>query len=346
MISIRSSLADLEKCHQERDVAVDCYVAAIKNLAHYTIDLEPAITEPQRQYLNALADDAASGKPEALGETRATLRGLLRDYRDKTAGYLNRLREELAGMARALEQILSALAQTDGDHESRLRSALRRLRDLARSPEGSAVSAVVLSAVDAIDQSLEQIRKEHQLTVSQLQVEMNMLHKRIDALEAAASLDQLTELFNRREMEERIRSAPPQFCLLLARLSGFRLAEIQFRTEVAAELAAAFTKRLRNSLPPAAIIGRWGYEEFVAMLSIPVSDATALAKAIAAQLSGSYACLLGGKTVRPSLQLSVAVVDGEGATPDRILERIKGFLTSGQGSPIGYQPCGRRCGAG
>jgi GGDEF domain-containing protein len=326
MISIRDSLAELEKCHNERDYAVGCYVEAIKNLAHYTIELEPSITEPQRRYLNALAEEAATGKPEALDETRATLRGLLRDYREKTARYLNRLREELDGFARALEQIMSSLAQTDGDHESRLRAALGRLRQVARSPEGSAVRAVVVSAADAIDQSLEQIRKEHQLTVSQLRVEMGVLHKRIDVLEAAASLDQLTELFNRRELEERIRNGPGPFSLLLARATGIRLAEIQFKPEVAAELTAAFTKRLRNSLPPSAVIGRWGNEEFVAMLSVPVSEATSVAKMIGEQLSGPYACLLAGKTVRPKLQLSVAVVDSDGATPDRILQRVNGFL--------------------
>ncbi len=328
MISIRDSLVELERCHQERDAAVGCYVAAIKNLADYTIELEPAATGPQREYLNALADDASSGRPEVLGETRATLRALLRDYRDKAAHYLNRLREELDGMARALEQIMGSLAQTDDDHESRLRSALVRLRDLARSPEGKAVRSGIISAVDTVVDSLEQMRKDHQLTVVQLQVEMGMLHKRIDALEAAASVDQLTELYSRREMEERIRAATGSFSLLLARVSGLRLAEIQFRPEVAEELTAAFTKRLRNSLPPSAVIGRWGNEEFVAMLSVPASETTALAKSISEQLSGSYACLLAGKTVRPSLQLSVAVVDSEGVTPDRILQRVKGFLKS------------------
>jgi diguanylate cyclase (GGDEF)-like protein len=328
VISIRNSMLDLERCHEERDAAIDCYVAAIKSVAHYTIELEPAISAPQRRYLNTLADDAASGKPEVLGETRSTLRGLLRDYRDKTVNYLDRLRKDLEGTSRALEQILSSMAETDGEHEPRLRAALVRLRDLSRSPEGGAVRAVVTSAVDTIDQSMEQMRKEHQLTIAQLQVEMGVLHKRIDSLEAAASLDQLTELYNRREMEERIRSAAGPFSLLLAKVSGFRLAEIQFRPEVAAELTAAFTKRLRNSLPPDAVLGRWGNEEFAAMLSIPASEATAVAKSIAEQLSGPYACLLAGKTVRPSLQLSVAVVDSEGSTPDRILQRVKSFLTA------------------
>ncbi|MBZ5619536.1 MAG: hypothetical protein LAQ69_12545 [Acidobacteriia bacterium] len=328
MISIQNSLAELERCHRERDAAVDCYLGAIRSMAQYTIDLEPAITDPQRKYLTALAEEASSGTLELLTETRATLRGLLRDYRDRAAHYLNRLREELDGTARALEQILSSLSQTDGDHESRLRSALGRLRDISRSPEGSAVRAALLSALDTIDQSLEQIRKQHRLTVAQLQVEVGVLHKRIVALEAAAALDQLADLFNRREMEERIRSAPAGFCLLLARVNGgFRLAEIQFRPEVAAELTAAFTKRLRNILPPSAVIGRWGHEEFVALLDISVAEATVIAKSVSAQLSGSYACMLAGKTVRPSLQLSVAVVDSEGSPPDRILERVKGFLS-------------------
>jgi GGDEF domain-containing protein len=328
VISIRDSLVELETIHKERDAAVDCYVAAIKNLADYTIDLEPAATRPQREYLNALADDASCGKAEVLGETRATLRALLRDYRDKAVHYLSRLREELDGMARALEQIMGSLAQTDDDHESRLRSALVRLRDLARSPEGKAVRIGIVAAADTVVESLEQMRKEHQLTVVQLQVEMGMLHKRIDALEAAASIDQLTELYNRREMEERIRAATVPFSLLLARVSGLRLAGIQFRPEVAEELTAAFTKRLRNSLPPSAVIGRWANEEFVAMMSLPVSETTAVAKLISERLSGPYACLLAGKTVRPSLQISVGVVDSEGAAADRILQRIRGFLTS------------------
>lgn len=327
MISIRESLSELEQCHQERDAAVECYLAAINSISHYTLDFDPDAGETHRKYLAVLIEDASSGKPEVLAESRATLRGLLREYRDKAAQYLNKLREELAGSARALEHILDSLAQSEGDHESRVRTTLGKLRQASTSlPEGVAVRAVMMKSADTIDESLEQIRKQHQLTVSQFLVEVGVLHKRIDTLEAAASLDRLTELFNRREMEAQISSAPSAFCLLLARVSGFRRAEAQFRKEVAEELTGAFTKRLRNSLPPSAILGRWGHEEFVAMLSVPVAEANALAKLVSVQLSGAYSCLLAGKTVRPSLNLSVAVVDSMGSTPDRILDRVRGFL--------------------
>jgi len=55
MISIRNSVAELERCYKERDVAVDCYLTAIRNVAHYTIELTPEISEPQRIHLGALA---------------------------------------------------------------------------------------------------------------------------------------------------------------------------------------------------------------------------------------------------------------------------------------------------
>jgi GGDEF domain-containing protein len=322
MISIRHSVAELEQAHQERMLTLDCYHTAIRNIAHYAVELDSQITEPHRQYLNALADELAAGGPEFLRDSRATLRGLLRDYRDKASEYLNQLREELSGTARALEEILDSLSQADGDHETKLRNSLLVIHDIAQSPHAAAIRDALRSAAGLIENSLDQIRKQHQLAIAQFQVEIRMLHKRIDALEAASSIDQLTHMFNRGEIEERIRSASTGYSLLLMRLSGFRAAEVHYSQEVAAELAGAFAKRLRNSLPPNATVGRWQREQFIAMLDIPNGEAMALAKWISEHLGGAYACLQGGKTVRPSIQLTVGVIDSVGCTPARVMDKV------------------------
>jgi GGDEF domain-containing protein len=310
-------------------MALDCYLMAIKNVAHYTIELDDEITAPHRQYLTALANTVASAQPEALAESRATLRGLLREYRDKAAHYLGALREELAGTARALQEILNSLAQSDSDHEVRLRTALSRLRAVSNSPDGSAVRAAIQSAADNIEQSLEQIRQQHQLTVSQFLVEIRMLHKRIDLLETAAALDDLTKLFKRDEIERQIcAGSGEKLCLLLVSVSGFQQAERQFNRDVALELAAAFSKRLRNSLPPSAAIGRWSEDGFVAILSVEKLEAIASARWVTEHLSGAYACLQKGKTVHPSIQVNVAVVDNPpGDPPERTLMRVQEFFT-------------------
>ena len=268
MISIQSSLTELERSHQIRVEVLDCYVLAIKNIAHYAVELDEEITRTHRQYLDTLATEVATGTSEALSDSRATLRGLLREYRGKSSEYLGSLRDELANTARSLEEILDSLSQGEGDHEKTLRAALDKLRQVAAAPGNAALGTVITSAANVIENSLEQVKKQHQLTTSQFLVEVRMLHKRIDSLEAAAALDEITRFATREELAEKIRSTPAgQYCLLLVGARGLRRAEVQFGKQVGEELAGAFAKRIRNSLPTAALIARWGPEEFAAMLT-------------------------------------------------------------------------------
>ncbi len=328
MISIRESVDELERSHQLRQTTIDCYVAAIKSVAHYAVELEEKATAQYQKHLETLAAEVASGQPAVLGESRATLRALLRDYRDKAAKFIGDLREELAGGARALEAILKTLAQGDGDHDVRLRASLRTLREISDSPDCGPVRAALVAAADSIGRNLEEMRKHHEMTIAQFQVEIQMLHKRIDALETAAMIDSLSQLFSRAEMEERIRaSGTDWFSLLLIRAAGLRAAEGQFDSTVAAELAGAFGKRLRHGLPNGAVIGRWSGEEFVAKTALPKREALTAARWITENLSGAYSCLKEGRTVRPALQVSVALVDREaGETAERTLARIAEFL--------------------
>ena len=329
MISIQSSLSELERVHQIREGLLDCYLNAIKNCASYAIEFDDEITTEHRKHLRSLADEVGSGEMSRVLESRATMRSLLRDFRDKGAQYLHNLRDELSSTARALEEILDSLSQSDGDHEARLRTTVQHLRDLADSPEAGAIGNQLRNAATTIEQSVEQMRKQHQVTISQFQIEIRMLHKRIDSLEANAAVDQLTRFSNRADMENRVRTGTPgEYCLLLVSARGLRRAEMQFGPPVAEELAGAFAKRLRNSLPPTAQIARWGHEELIAMVNVKKAEAITSAKWITEHLSGVYACLQSGKTVRPTLQLNVGVVDTvPGEVPEAILERIGIFLT-------------------
>jgi GGDEF domain-containing protein len=328
MISLRKNVDELERCLQTRELTLDCYVNALRNAAQYAIDLDPQLTSPHREYLNKLAAEAAIAGPEQLKESRATVRGLMRDYRDKGAAFLTKLRDELAGTANALQEILEGMSQGDGDHELAVRTALASLRTLSTTTPDRQLHETVAAAAASIEQSLEQIRKQHQITVSQFLTEIRVLHKRIDALETAATIDGLTRLFNRGEMEQRIRSATSSaYCLLLIRASGLRVASVNFSPGVAAELTGAFTKRLRNSLPESAVLGRWGEEDFVIILHAAKHDALNSGKFVAEHLGGSYACIQNGKTVRPMLQLRIGVVDNNGDKAEKVLGRVTDFLS-------------------
>ena len=326
MISIGSAISELERWHRQSAAATDCYITALRNMAQYVVEIDDAITPPHRQYLSALADAVATGQPAALEESRSTLRALLRDYRDKASHFLAGLREDLASTARTLEEILDSLAQNDGDHEARLRTAVRQLRETANGSSDAAVRAAILPATEVIEDCVEKIHNQNQVTIAQFQAEIRMLHQRIDALETAVSIDQLTALLNRGEMEERIRNASPPFCILMLRVQGFRLAEVRYGVEVGAQCIAAFAKRLRSGVPPEVQVGRWGCEEFLAILNVPRAEVMPIAKWATENLSGSYSCLQNGKTVHPQLRVSAAVLESGRDSPASILARVAEFL--------------------
>src|SRR5439155_14914009 len=119
---------------------LDGYLQAIRNTANYALELDDEITAPYRQHLRALADDISSGDADRLRDSRATFRSLIRDYRDKASQYLAGLREQLAGTARALEEILESLSQADGESETKLRASVQGLRSMSTSAEAGAMS--------------------------------------------------------------------------------------------------------------------------------------------------------------------------------------------------------------
>lgn len=328
IISIQASLTELERSQKVREALLSNYNHAVRDVGHYAIELDPQATSEFRSHVAALADEIATARMEVVMDSPGTLRALLRDFRDKGTRYIVDMRDELAGTARALEEILESLSQTDGDHETRLRASLSRLREISASPVAGPLGTAVASAADTIEDSIEQMKKQHQLTVSQFMTEIRVLHRRIDSLETAATVDNLTRLANRAEMTERIRaSAPSAFCVVLIGLRGLLRAEVQFGKEVGEQLAAAFAKRLANSVPTPSATGRWGAEEFITIVSLKKSEALALGKRISENLSGSYACLKMGKSVRPTLQLTVGIIDaGPGDSADRILQRIDLFF--------------------
>jgi GGDEF domain-containing protein len=329
MISIRSSISDLERSHELRTALLTTYLQAIRSSAQYAVELDEKTTGPHRQRLTELAEEVASVKPEFVSQSSATFRGLLRDYRDHAARYLRQLREELADTARAFQETLDSLSQSAGDHETQLRKSVVGLREVSEEPDVAALRVKVRRAADAIEISLEQVRKEHQLTMAQFLMEIRVLHQRIDSMESAATVDSMTGLSNQGEMEDRIRSARPgSFHLLLFQVEGISRAEAEFGRGVSDELAAAFAKRLKNSLPEIAILGRWSPEEFIALIGQPRDSKYSASHWATAQLSGAYSCLQSGKTVRPSLQVSVGIVDSMSREAAQLtLDRVKMFLT-------------------
>jgi GGDEF domain-containing protein len=323
MISIQQNLNDLEKSHRLQAISLDCYLAAINNVAHYAVDLDAAITAPHRKYLADLAGELIYASPEALVESRATLRGILRDYRDKAALYLSGLRAQLSATAQALQQMVDGLSQCDSDHGQNLTKDVVRLREIANQSDAS-VRAVLTTLADSIERNLEHIRKQQQFTISQLQTELRLLHSRIDSLEAAATTDDVSQLSTRRFMAEYLGAMPPEgACFLVLKIRGVAQARARFGQAVADDVVGTFGRRLRNTVPKDTVVGRWSEQDFLAIVPGGKANSTTLVKRVAEHLSMPYACMMKGKVVRVPLEVTAnCLCLPANANPEQIQERV------------------------
>jgi GGDEF domain-containing protein len=327
MISIRKSLTELDRTAEEREMAFDCYRQAIRDAAQYAVELDEEVTEPYRSALVSLEKELVEGGGEALPQCRGNLRGLFRNYRDQAVTYLGRLRSDLSEAISSLQSTMDALTQADGSHDVKMQTAVKRLRQIPPTADMVSVRQAIRTTVTEIEAAQEQLHREHQLTIAQFVAEIRVLHRRIDSLESSVSVDQLTGLATRAEMEPRIYEGQAgTYCLVLIRAAGLRSVDTHLNRETAAELTGAFAKRLRNGLPSETAIGRWAEEAFVAMVPQSQAECMKLARWVGSNLTGPYACMFQGKLVHLSLKLGVAVIDSSDVSPQRMIERSLHFL--------------------
>jgi diguanylate cyclase (GGDEF)-like protein len=330
MVSIRQSLTELEQRLQLQRITLDCYKAAVECAAHYAVDLDPTLTPPHREHMDALASEIGQARGETvLVECQSRLRNLMRDYRDKAAEYLGALHEDLAAKAASLQQIFDAMAMGDGEHELRMNGCIRRLRETAAGQAAAAVRTELAEVAGALDEALRESKRQHQLTVAQFLVEIQMLHKRIATLQSAASVDAITQLATRSELESAIAvalSAGAPICVMQLRLRNLAIIHRQYGEAIRDATVRAFAKRLRTCLTPTDLAGRWSSEEFAVVRPLTKREAMDMLRSIIEHVNGVYVCMEDGQPIRPALQVDVTLHEaGLGEKADRLIHRLDAF---------------------
>lgn len=309
---------------ERADSAIEKYAAAIRGVAEYAPRLCAEGEEanaPERGYLRAMAAEVMHANRTILEDSRSYLRCILREYRDESAKYLANLRQDLAATAGTLRDISHTLAAAGSDGGAQVQSALAQIGELSSRAAVRPSAALLRELCDDLDRGLADMRKHHQLILSQLHTEVRLLHRRMEAL-TAADLDDLSKLMPRDEIEDRIAGATAgTFRLLLLRADGMIRAKGQHPPRVYNDLSIAFIRRLRNNLPPESPVGRWSEEGFVAMVFVDEGQAQELAAALGVRLSGPYICRSGAKTVITTVQTTVKILEPNGSR-DGMIEAL------------------------
>jgi len=141
---------------------------------------------------------------------------------------------------------------------------------------------------------------------------INELKSKLEKVEAEANLDPLTDLFNRRSLERALeefftlcKQSKMSFSLVLIDLDDFKYVNDNYGHHVGDLVLAKVAKVLRTNMRAKDIVGRWGGDEFVAIMpNTDLENAKKIVERIKSQL-GKMEILAEGRRFKISISAGV-----------------------------------------
>jgi diguanylate cyclase len=142
---------------------------------------------------------------------------------------------------------------------------------------------------------------------------INELKSKLETVEAEANLDPLTDLFNRRSLERALeefftlcKQSKMFFSLALIDLDDFKYVNDNYGHHVGDLVLAKVAKVLRTSMRAKDIVGRWGGDEFIAIMpNTDIESAKKIIERIKSQIE-KVEILAEGKRFKVSISTGVA----------------------------------------
>jgi GGDEF domain-containing protein len=319
LISIRKSVDDLERLAELKkredlsSTILECYALAIDSSAHYAVEIDPRLTGEFRSHLQVIQGQSRSAASvDQLRSVQSSFRGELREYRDKSAEQLKKLRQEIEDATAAMVIFADTVAFNGENHDHAVRTTLRELESSARKTKVDEIRLGIAAAVIGIETSVQRMQNDNQLVVAQLQDEIRLLHQQMELERKTLYTDRASGAWNRQKIDMHIDNLLRQnqpFCLLLVRLRNLKRLESQHSATVVEGMLKALTTRLVMLTGEGSAIGRWTEDQFVAVLDIPPGDAIPLSAEATRKLSGSYAVQENGLAKSITVQATAGIID-------------------------------------
>jgi diguanylate cyclase (GGDEF)-like protein len=151
------------------------------------------------------------------------------------------------------------------------------------------------------------LAKEREAVVSGLQNQVRILETRLKATELLASIDPLTGVGNRTELEHQMAArlkVNKEFCLLLFDLDSFHAVNELHGNVCGDELLKQVAARLSNQIRTRDFVCRWSGDEFVVIMECDLENATRRCKQISQWLSGPYRVKTDSQEMRVEVHMS------------------------------------------
>jgi len=253
--------------------------------------------------------------PDLLLETSATVE-------QELAGWADRASEHHAASVQEIREIIAVVSRTgdsvarrDQNYVQQMGDLNGRLQALARLESLPVIRKSILESARALKACVEKMAEEGRESTRKLAGEVAEYRRRLEESERISALDPLTQLANRRAFEKSLAGrmgAKQNFSVIMMDLNGFKTVNDRYGHAAGDDLLRQFAIELRSQFRPGDLLARWGGDEFVAIVAMPLDESKARVEQIRRWALGDYKIKTGGATVKVDVQAAIGVVQWDG----------------------------------
>ena len=311
MISLKRYLERESEISAE--VAFDTYCSTLAAVGDNGRRGCPVSGEVLQRELAAVAGSLAGKR------TRSALRSAhkqavrhLQQWGENTEAYFKKKTAEVKEILIELASTAEFLGKRNQRYATQFDKVMSTLQAIAALEDVSRIRASLLDSAAQLKSCVEQMAREGNESIAQLQASLSTYQIRLEQAEELASRDPLTGLFNRREVESRIErriATQSQFCIVIVDLDEFKLVNDRHGHIAGDELLRLIAAELKSAARADDIIGRWGGDEFIIVLDCPLMSAQMQVRRLRAWAFGMYEIALGTEHIRVPASASIGMAE-------------------------------------
>jgi diguanylate cyclase (GGDEF)-like protein len=281
-------------------VTMECYRAALTAIGKAAtlacprlgVDLEVGLKGLEHRLL-------IDPSPELVRTTEKQVEIQLQEWGSRTAEHFKGQADEVKELLIALARTAESVGSRDTGYASKFTDLTGRLAKIADLQDITQIRSSITERVAELKSSVDQMTRENRELVAQLKAEVSTYETRLKSAEQLALRDKLTNVANRRSIEERIQwnmEHALEFCVAMIDLNGFKQVNDTYGHVAGDELLKQFATELQLNTRSGDLVGRWGGDEFVVVLAGNLLAAKAHIERVEQWVFGKYTIGQGSKT--------------------------------------------------
>jgi diguanylate cyclase (GGDEF)-like protein len=307
---------------------VASYRSALLTMGKSGVQACPAVGPDLRQGLASLEQRLSKNITTAMvKETETKIIEQLDQWGGRAEEYFKTKADEVKELLIVMARTVESVGERDKGYTNQFTQFTTRLRNIANLEDLTQVRASLLKGANELKSCVDQMAQDSNKLVARLQAEVSTYENKLKAAEDLALRDPLTNLSNRRNVEERLQwriSRQQIFCVAMLDVNGLKQVNDKYGHLAGDNMLKQFSQELRSGCRSTDVLGRWGGDEFIIIMDCDSSGAQSQIERLRKWVFGEYTIKTGAgpDEVKVSVDASVGLAQWKsGETLQQIIER-------------------------